>query len=86
MHWVAKGSLLIIYKIPDICNKINWNFREGEIIERGFCPKHMDKNGPINRHCIYVFFIILTGLVFEIKMDKVRVYRRAKSNSCSLEE
>jgi hypothetical protein len=27
MHWVAEGSLLIIYKIPDNCNKINWNFQ-----------------------------------------------------------
>jgi hypothetical protein len=73
MHWVAQGSLLIIYKIPDICNKINWNH----------CPKHMDKKGPINKHCVCVFFIILPVLVFEIKMDKVRVYRRARSNSCS---
>ena len=59
-------------------------FSRGEIIERGFCPKHMDKNGPINRHCIYVFFKVLIVLVFEIKMDKVRVYRRAKVTHVTL--
>jgi hypothetical protein len=27
MHLVAEGSLLIIYKIPDNFNKINWNLQ-----------------------------------------------------------
>jgi hypothetical protein len=36
MHWVAEGSLLIIYIIPDNFNKINWNLQAVKSMNEGF--------------------------------------------------